>query len=73
MREKYDNGEYYIMRSFIICIRTLISRRKMWVGHVAYMRDRTESYKLSVGKFEGTWKHTHKRRILLKGSSRNKV
>jgi hypothetical protein len=54
-------------------MKTFISRAKTWVGCVAHMRDRTESYKFSVGKLERTWKPTFKRRILLNGSSRNKV
>jgi hypothetical protein len=32
-----------------------------------------KAYKLSVGKCEGTWRPRYKWRILLNGSSRNKM
>jgi hypothetical protein len=46
------------MRSFVICthisiIAIIKSRRMMWAGHVTGMGEKTNAYRLLVGKPEG--------------------
>jgi hypothetical protein len=46
------------MRSFMICFLTqyysgVQNEKKRWEGHVAYMRERRDVYRVLVGKPEG--------------------
>jgi hypothetical protein len=58
LREEQDDGENYIMWSFVICaihhiIRMVKSGRMRWTWHVFRIGKLRKAYKVLVGKTEG--------------------
>jgi hypothetical protein len=50
---KLHNKEFHDLYSSPSIIRIIKSRRMRWAGHVAQMREKKNTYRLSVGKPEG--------------------
>jgi hypothetical protein len=53
MWRKLHNEELHNLYSFPSIIRIIKSRRMRWVGHVAWMEEKRNVYRLLVGKPEG--------------------